>query len=59
MNFLNLPDFLCLGPKTITPIIPEIIGLPPTHPTAKARLSENHGVNMKDKTIDIPLNIPK
>lgn len=37
MNFLKLPDFLCMGPRMMTPMIPEMTGLPPTQPTAKAR----------------------
>ena len=44
----------------ITPIMPDIIGLPPTTATAKGKSSSPyHGFNMKDKTTDIPLNIPK
>ena len=38
----------------ITPIMPDIIGLPPTTATAKGKSSSPyHGFNMKDKTTDI------
>lgn len=37
MNFLNFRLFLCMGPMTITPMIPLTTGLPPTKPTARAR----------------------
>lgn len=39
IHFLNYPLFLCIGPNIITPIIPEIIGLPPTAPTAIGKSS--------------------
>jgi hypothetical protein len=37
MYFLNLRLFLCIGPSTITPMIPLTTGLPPTNPTARAK----------------------
>jgi len=48
-----------MGPIIITPIIPEIMGLPPTTPTAKGRFELNQGVSRYDNMIDRPLKIPK
>lgn len=59
MYFLNFPDFLCKGPKTMTPMIPEMTGLPPTHPTAIARFSLNQGAKRNERIIDRPLKMPK
>ena len=59
IHFLKFPDFLCIGPKIITPIMPETTGLPPTQPTAMAKLSLNQGAKRKDKIMDNPLKIPK
>lgn len=39
IQFLKLPDFLCIGPRMMTPIIPLMTGLPPTAATAKGRES--------------------
>lgn len=43
----------------LTPMIPEMIGLPPTNETASGRISSNHGFKRYESTIDIPLKIPK
>lgn len=59
IHFLYTPLRRCIGPIIITPMIPEIIGLPPTIETAAARFSENQGLSMNDKVIEIPLKIPK
>ena len=59
IHFLKFPDFLCMGPRMMTPMIPDITGLPPTQPTAIAKLSWNQGLRRKDRIIDKPLNIPK
>ena len=59
IHFLKFPDLRCIGPRITTPIIPEITGLPPTQPTAIARLSLNQGARRKDKIIERPLKIPK
>lgn len=45
MNFLNLRLFRCIGPRTITPIMPLTTGLPPTKPTARAKFYENQGLS--------------
>jgi hypothetical protein len=59
IHFLNTLLLLCIGPIILTPIIPEIIGLPPTNETAYGKISSNQGFNIYDKTIDIPLKTPK
>lgn len=59
MNFLKTLLFRWIGPIMMTPKIPLTTGLPPTYPTAKARLSLNQGVSKYDKIMDKPLNIPK
>ena len=59
IHFLYFPDFLCIGPIIMTPMMPEMTGLPPTHPTAMASSSLNHGASRKDKIIERPLKIPK
>ena len=43
IHFLKTLLRLCMGPKIDTPIIPEIIGLPPTKDTASGKMSSNHG----------------
>ena len=43
----------------LTPMIPEMIGLPPTKDTAFGRISSNQGFNINDKTIDMALKVPK
>lgn len=60
IHFLNSPLFRCKGAKTITPIMPDIIGLPPTTPTAKGKSSPpNQGSIKKERTTETPLKIPK
>jgi hypothetical protein len=59
IHFLKTPYFLCIGPNTITPIIPLITGLPPTAATANGKLDLKNGFIKYDKIIDIALNIPK
>lgn len=59
IHFLYNPLFLCIGPIILTPMIPDMIGLPPTNETAVAKRSENHGLSMKDNVMDIPLKMPK
>ena len=59
INFLKTLLLRCIGPMMTTPRIPLITGLPPTYPTANARLSLNQGVSRYDRIIDKPLNIPK
>lgn len=39
IHFLNTLDFLCMGPITMTPIMPLMMGLPPTAATAKGKES--------------------
>jgi hypothetical protein len=45
MYFLNCPDRRCMGPRTIMPMMPEMMGLPPTYPTATARFYSNQGLS--------------
>jgi hypothetical protein len=46
IHFLYTLLRLCIGPIIATPIIPEIIGLPPTKDTASGKKSSNHGFNI-------------
>lgn len=60
IHFLKTLSFLCKDPKIITPIIPLIIGLPPTAATARGNESpEKKGSIKYDRTIEIALKIPK
>lgn len=60
IHFLYTFDFLCNGPNTVTPIMPLIIGLPPTTIVAKGRISLlKNGSIKNDNVIAIALNIPK
>ena len=59
IHFLQTPLLLCMGPIRAMPMIPEMIGLPPTIDTAVAKFQENQGLSMKDNVIDMPLKIPK
>lgn len=59
MNFLKALLLRWIGPIIITPRIPLTTGLPPTYPTANARLSLNQGVSRYDRMIESPLKIPK
>lgn len=60
IHFLNVPDFLCIGPNTITPMIPLMMGLPPTAATAMGRDSyEKKGSTKYDRMMDSALNTPK
>lgn len=55
-----MPYFLCNGPKISTPIMPLMIGLPPTAATANGNESpEKKGYIKYDNIIDIALNMPK
>jgi hypothetical protein len=59
IHFLNTLLRLCNGPKTATPMIPEMIGLPPTNDTANGKMLLNHGLSMSESTIDKALKTPK
>lgn len=47
IQFLKFPDFLCIGPNIITPIIPLMTGLPPTAATAKGSESPEKNGSIK------------
>lgn len=59
MYFLNFLVFRWKYPMTMTPIMPDITGLPPTTPTAKGRSLLNHGFKRYDSTIESALKMPK
>ncbi len=59
IHFLNTPCFLCMGPITMTPIMPLMTGLPPTAATAKGKFPVKKGFIKKDNIIESALNIPK
>lgn len=59
MNFLNFRLFLCIGPITITPMMPLTTGLPPTNPTARARFLLNQGLSRYDRMMESALKMPK